>query len=343
MGRLCYISRNYYNFASAGNKAKSDNEDTLQSLGAVNLGLRRSCHNSKVVAFFRNFAGVVKFALCVRRGDIVVLQYPVKKYFKLLCRVARAKGAKTVALIHDLGSFRRRAITTATEIARLSQADCVVASNAAMERWLKENGLKKPTCWLGLFDYLSPSRPQKEALPVGGEWQIVYAGSLNMRKNAFLTKMQQLDMRFALNLYGRPSDYGIDRSKAHIVEHEFMPSDRFIAEAEGHFGLIWDGDSLDGCTGSFGEYLKYNSPHKLSFYVRAGLPVIVWDKAAVAPIVESEGIGLVVASLRDVPAALASVDEARMEAMRRNVARVSDRLASGQYFKDALAKAEAKL
>ena len=37
--RLCYISRNYYNLTSAGNKAKTDNEDTLMEMGAVNLGL----------------------------------------------------------------------------------------------------------------------------------------------------------------------------------------------------------------------------------------------------------------------------------------------------------------
>lgn len=36
--RLCYISRNYYNLTSAGNKAKTDNEDTLMEMGAVNLG-----------------------------------------------------------------------------------------------------------------------------------------------------------------------------------------------------------------------------------------------------------------------------------------------------------------
>lgn len=49
--RLCYISRNYYNLTSAGNKAKTDNEDTLDEMGAVNLGLHRTVRNSKIIAF----------------------------------------------------------------------------------------------------------------------------------------------------------------------------------------------------------------------------------------------------------------------------------------------------
>ena len=31
---------------------------------------------------------------------------------------------------------------------------------------------------------------------------------------------------------------------------------------EGSFGLVWDGTSKDTCIGGFGEYLKFNNPHK---------------------------------------------------------------------------------
>ena len=55
--RLCYISRNYYNLTSAGNKAKTDNEDTLAEMGAINLGLPRTIKNSKILAFFLDLIG----------------------------------------------------------------------------------------------------------------------------------------------------------------------------------------------------------------------------------------------------------------------------------------------
>ncbi|MQO98183.1 galactofuranosyltransferase, partial [Prevotella copri] len=37
--RLCYISRTYYNQTSAGNKAKTDYEKVLHSMGAASIGL----------------------------------------------------------------------------------------------------------------------------------------------------------------------------------------------------------------------------------------------------------------------------------------------------------------
>ena len=50
--RLCFLTRNYYNRDSAGNKAKTDNEDTLVLMGARNLGLDRTFYDSKITSFF---------------------------------------------------------------------------------------------------------------------------------------------------------------------------------------------------------------------------------------------------------------------------------------------------
>ena len=85
--RLCYLTRNYRGVEGSGNKAKTDNEDTLDEMGAVNLGLRRTFHDNKVLKFILDLVGVVLYCARVRRNDIVVLQYPVKKYFSFLCRV----------------------------------------------------------------------------------------------------------------------------------------------------------------------------------------------------------------------------------------------------------------
>ena len=107
---------------SAGNKAKTDNEDTLMEMGAVNLGLHRTVHDSKILAFFLDLAGIIRACFLLRKGDVLFLQYPVKKYFSFLCDVARRKGAKTVSLIHDLGSFRRKKLSIQKEISRLSHS-----------------------------------------------------------------------------------------------------------------------------------------------------------------------------------------------------------------------------
>lgn len=56
--RLCYISRNYYNLTSAGNKAKTDYERILDSMGATNIGLPCRVSSNKIQAFFYLRAGL---------------------------------------------------------------------------------------------------------------------------------------------------------------------------------------------------------------------------------------------------------------------------------------------
>jgi len=316
MTRLCYISRRYRDCVSAGNKAKSDYEDILVAEGAVNLGLARSYGRGKVAAFLLNLAGVVRYAACVRRGDIVVLQYPVKKYFSLLCRLARLRGARTVALVHDLGSCRRRRLSVEQEMRRLGHADMVAATNSVMARWLVAHGLSEERVEaLGLHDYLSPAEPPAQRC--GSLSDIAYAGSLNMRKNSFLLRMVELDAPLRVHLYGSLKDYSpADGTATHIVEHGFVAPEAFIAGAQAAWGLVWDGDSPDACTGDWGGYLRLNTPHKSAFYLRAGLPLIVWSESAIAPIVRERGLGLCVGSLRELPEVLAGITPADYDAMR---------------------------
>lgn len=335
---LCYLSRNYYNSTSAGNKAKSDYEDILAAAGARNIGLGRSYSPSKIRAFALNLAGVAKAAASLRRGDTLVLQYPVKKYFGFMCRVARLRGARTVTFIHDLGSFRRRALSPHHEIARLSQTDAVISANEAMSEWLRLHGLDRPIVAMGLHDYLSDARPQPGCEVPRMPLNVVYAGSLNARKNSFLALLCALPKTWDLHIFGNMPETD-SRMYERVTLHPYMDSDAFISHAGGGFGLVWDGDSLEACTGCFGEYLRYNSPHKASFYLRAGMPLIVWSQSALAPIVKAEGIGLAVESLTDLDRMLAAVTEANYEAMRRAVGRVSERLASGGNFMAALSSA----
>ena len=332
--RLCYLSRNYRGIGSAGNTAKTDNEDTLQGMGATNLGLRRTFHKGKVTTFFLDLAGVVKYVFSVRRGDVLLLQYPVKKYFSFICSVARLRGATTLALIHDLGSFRRKKLTVQKEISRLMHADCVIASNEVMRQWLISKGYTHPTCALGLFDYRSTAHNSGHT--PSRSLRLVYAGGLAMRKNAFLLQVAQWQLPYELHIFGNRDGLPTMADNEKMVFHPFTPADDFISNVDADYGLVWDGDSTDSCTGDFGEYLRYNSPHKASFYLRAGLPIIVWAEAAIAPIIEQEKAGLAIRSLAELPQLLTSISPEQYEAMRSHALRLAERLDNGQYLKDAI-------
>lgn len=340
--RLCYISRNYYNLSTAGNKAKTDYESILDSMGATNIGLPRKISSNKLIAFFYNLLSILKACFQMRRNDIVVLQYPVKKYFSFLCDVARLKKAKTISLIHDLGSFRRKKLTIPQELKRLDHTDYVIATNESMKQWLIQQGFHKPMGTLGFHDYLSSvpiSSDTKNHRQEKDAWNIIYAGSLNLRKNAFILNMKEIDKSFKFHLYGNMPDYNAIAEDKNMIWHGFMQADDFIAKAKGDFGLVWDGDSLDECHGDFGGYLKYNTPHKASFYLRAGLPIIVWRQSAIAQLVEQEQAGIAIDSLKQLPQQLKELSSQRYEELKANALRLSLEINKGMNLKKAITDA----
>ena len=333
--RLCYISRNYYNLTSAGNKAKTDNEDTLAEMGAANLGLHRTVHDSKILAFFLDLAGIIRASILLKKGDVLFLQYPVKKYFSFLCRIATMKGARTVALIHDLGSFRRKKLTVEKEISRLSHSDYIIASNENMKVWLQEHGLKKPVGALGLFDYRSAS-PCQKATTEKANAKVVYAGALSMKKNSFLVELSKTLSQWELLICGNKEGLKGLQPNPRVTYSGFVPSEDFIKGIDASFGLVWDGDSLNTCSGEYGNYLRWNSPHKVSFNLRAGLPVIVWKESAVAPIIEKYGCGIAVGSLRELDDILPRLSQADYSEMKRRAVEMAARLNQGHFLREAL-------
>lgn len=336
MKRICYLSRCYRDLRAASNKAKTDNERTLDDLGAVNLGLPMRVSNNKIYNFLRTFAGVMRYVASVRRGDEVVLQYPVKKYFALLCNVAHQRGAHVTTLIHDLGTFRRKKLTVEQEMARLSHSDVIIAANDAMAKWLTDRGLQRPLRSLGLYDYKSPSFNSHTEFSHRQKLRIVYAGSLSNKKNSFLLSLPDYADDFQFVLYGDKDNLHGMRQHPNIEVNGFVQADDFIANVDADFGLVWDGDSVDECSGNYGEYLTVNSPHKVSFYLRSGVPVIVWRKAGVAQVVEREGVGIVIDSLRDIKAAIGALSTDELVAMKQRAVALAKALNHGDFFRKAL-------
>lgn len=332
--RLCYISRNYYNLTSAGNKAKTDNEDTLVEMGAINLGLPRTIRNSKILAFFLDLIGIIRACILLQKDDVLFLQYPVKKYFSFLCHVAHLKGARTVSLIHDLGSFRRKKLTIQKEINRLSNSDYIIASNEKMKGWLEEYGLQKPVGALGLFDYRSESKCPEEVTE-REQVKVVYAGALSMKKNSFLIELSKTLSHWQLLVCGNKEGLQGLQNNPLITYQGFVPSEEFIKHIDADFGLVWDGDSLDGCSGEYGQYLKWNSPHKVSFYLRAGLPLIIWKEAAVAPIIEEAGAGITIRSLKELDGKLANLTPEQKKEMKKQAVNLAQKLNKGRFLQDS--------
>lgn len=329
---------NLYLQIPSGNKAKEDIDVIMAQEGFRNVAVSLSSHNA-VARFISKLLSVLLLVLRVHKGDVLLVQYPFKKYYSLVCQLTHLKGGKVITLIHDLGSFRRKKLTVEQENVRLSHTDVLIVHNEAMQQFLVEHGFKKPIVTLGIFDYLAPT-PGNTPVKVANEpWQVVYAGGLAKRKNTFLYLLDEHIQGWHFNIHGKGLDEEFTKDWKNITPCGFIKSDDFIQQSIGHFGLVWDGSSIDECAGDWGVYLRVNNPHKTSFYLRSGKPVIMWSEAALTPFVLREGAGIAVSSLREIGTALAALTPAQYETMCSNAKAVSQKLANGYYFKEAFASA----
>lgn len=336
MSRLVYVSRNYKTIGNGAGKARIDVEDILNAHGAVNLGRARSMHSDKAVDFMLNLVGIASFMKRVRPGDIVFVQYPVKKYYRLICRWAHLRDARVISLVHDLGSFRRKRISVPAEIKKLSLSDVVIAANENTLEWLRENGFRKPLVTQTAWDFLT-SACHGEA--DSDRFSVVFVGTLSQKRNGFLYK---LPAKVSLHLYGNGADGG-SSLPPNIVLHGFATPEEIISGVKGRYGLIWYGPSTTEHLGYIGEYIKYCNPHKLALYMRAGLPVIIWKGSGAAAFVEKEGIGITVDDLDNLDKVLENISEERYRDMRANVERVAGCMSRGAYLLDAINRANKQL
>ncbi|MDL2231414.1 galactofuranosyltransferase [Porphyromonadaceae bacterium OttesenSCG-928-L07] len=330
----CYISKNYKGLNSAGNKAKTDIEQIMRKHRFKNVGLSQTQYNNSIIGFLITLAGVIKAIFCIQKGDELVLQYPLKKYYTFLCVLTHLKRGKVITVIHDLGSFRRQKLTVSQEIKRLNQSDYIIAHNPSMKKWLEEQGIKTKIGCLEIFDYLSattaPARSLKDT------FDIVYAGGLSERKNNFLYKWKHDTLLYRVNLYGSGFIAENTESPDLFSYKGFIPSDQLIAESEGNFGLVWDGDSLTECSGEWGEYLKYNNPHKTSLYIRCHLPIIIWQKAALAPFIENNKIGITINSISELNQKLSEITPEKYDELIENCKNIDEKIRNGHYILKAL-------
>lgn len=334
-----YLSKNYKGLGSAGNKAKTDAEQIMENMGFCNAGLRRTTYENSILGFLVTLLGVLKVPFTVSKGDLLVLQYPLKKYYTLVCLLAHIRGCKVITLIHDLGTFRRKKLTAAKEIKRLSHSDYLIAHNECMKSWLLEHGYSNPVGCLAIFDYLSETTAASQKQPKN-PYHVIYAGGLSYRKNRFLYEIDSFIHGWHFNLYGGGFELDRIEHKEHFTYKGFVPSDELIATADGDFGLVWDGESASTCTGAFGEYLQYNNPHKTSLYIRCHLPVIIWKKAALASFITENQMGISIDSLTELDQLLPSITPDKYALMKQNTIKMDRRLASGYYFTHAFEEAE---
>ncbi len=329
---------NYYIEIISPNKAKNDVDAIVREMGFISLTPRQK-RGDAFSRFWTKLVSIFRILTVLKRGDVLFLQYPMKKFFRISCIFAHLRQAKVVSLIHDLGAFRRHKLTPEGENRLLSNSDVLIVHNESMEKWLLDKGYTNKIIRLGIFDYISPSVARDYREP-HSPWSVIFAGGLGAWRSGFLYALDKTPAKgWQMNLYGSGLDEKILRSWNFINYKGCLPSDELVATAEGDFGLVWDGDSVDRCSGNWGEYLLINNPHKTSLYLRCNLPVLIWSKAAIAPFLTAHKCCLTFDSLDEIEGLLASLSRERYAELQRNAAALGEKVGSGYFIRTALAAA----
>ena len=332
---------------NAGNKARNDVEEIVKREGYQPLLLTvEDWYQMGTVKAQRHKAKALAQAFSqLKSGDQLLIQFPMLHHSFFTTRLVRKiqrRGVQVYFIIHDLEALRYANLDTVPlkhkirvhlqESSLLKVADGVIAHNPIMKSVLVEKGIPEhKLVSLEIFDYLIPNYQEKDGLSKGQP--IIVAGNLAQEKAGYL---YQLPARPAYNLYG----VGFDESRA--LENEayfgsFLP-DELPAALEGGFGLVWDGDSAETCSGVFGEYLRYNNSHKASLYLASGFPLVVWKQSALSHFVLEKNCGVAVESLHDLKNTIENLSDADYQELVANAKNIGKKIRDGFYLTSALKK-----
>lgn len=337
---------------NASSKARNDAEKILEKNGYEKyfVNTKKYVQKNKIkkiiqlFGYLKNYFVWNKEVKSFSKDDTVVIQYPLLNTtinFKNILKKLTQK-TNTIVLIHDMDSLRYRPEAQGKILCErirredqgiLNEAGKVIAHNEEMAKKLIEYGVKKENLIsLNIFDYLYDNEIKNH-----GKFnkKIIIAGNLSPEKSKYIANLKDVK-NVNFNLYG--VGYIDDNASNVTYKGSFLPED-LLENLDGQFGLVWDGESVEGCIGGFGEYLKYNNPHKASMFVSANIPIIIWKEAALAKYIEENDIGYTIEKLSDIEALLKRITEEEYNNKINNIKKLSKKLRSGDNLELALSKA----
>lgn len=285
------------------------------------------------------------------KGDVLFLHSPVSEKFlgyPGIIEEVHERGCRIVNIVFDLETFfksdykrlakLKHAMDSRTESRLFAAADLMICHNKRMRDKLVSLGIdeKKIIC-VGVMDYLRDDDGFCDTERFSPDGPVVFCGNLDVNKSGFVYELAGGAVPgLRMDIYG-PGYSGKDSPK---VKHTgvFRPAE-LMDLMKGSFGLVWDGPSVDTCMGACGDYLRYNNPHKMSHYLASGMPVLVWEEAAMAEFVTEEGCGLTIKDLKQIPPLISGLGEEEYRSLRLNAERVGLQMRRGEHIGNAVEEA----
>lgn len=333
----------YYNdgkIKNAAGKAPNDIYEICKQLGWGAYGISNPKDEKSVFSLIKvhlKLRNQLK-EIEKKKVDYILYQSPMfgSFYNKYILNRLSKNNAKIITLIHDIdglrffSSFNEKKKRRELKVFKCS--DYIICHNEKMKSYLVDKGIEaNKIVPLECFDYLSADSIDDKKII---RKSIAIAGNLNPIKCKYIYKMIEANQDLHIDLYG--IGYESDNAYENVEYHGSFLPEELPEYVESMFGLVWDGDDIGSCVGEYGNYLKYNNPHKLSLYMAAGIPVVVWDQSAIADFVEKYNVGIKVSDLFHLQKQLNKVTDDQYSEMLVNVKAIQRKVLEGYFFKNAI-------
>lgn len=281
--------------------------------------------------------GVKKALNELPNDSLILFNYPWsamnKSLFKNIKSICTNKNMISVAFIQDINIMRTSRFLgkiyfkfIVGEYKNLNNFDFIICHNPSMKKHLISKGINEEKLIVNqIMDYLVDGKPNE----VKFAKEVNLAGNLSLEKAKYVYKLNELNNKnYKFNLFGKNYE-GI--SNDFLDYKGFFDPQVLISKIDKGFGLVWDGSSLDLCDGTFGNYLRYNNPCKFSNYMACGVPVIVWEKSALAPFVKEHKVGFTVKNLHDIEDLMKNITKEEYNICAENVKKIQKKVNNGEY------------
>lgn len=322
---IFYFSESYSKGKDAGNKARNDVEKIL-SRKYKKLQPYEINNTNKLFRALK----VLRTTMSVSKNDYIIIQYPLPRGLNWMAEIL-TKIRKCVFIIHDLYELRIENFS-GDEARKIKRAYGIVSHNRKMTKFLTDSGIdEKKIVNLKVFDYLI----EPEEIPMHDKDESILCFAGNLAKSEFIYNISSKVTNLGVNIYG--ANYNENKNNALLYQGSF-DSEIIHKEIKGKLGLVWDGKSVNTCDGSFGKYMKYNNPHKVSMYISAAMPIVIWKEAALAEFVEENKIGFTIDKIDDIYEIDKNLDAEQYRTINNNLIKLREKVIHGKMLETALDK-----
>lgn len=284
----------------------------------------------------------------LKKDDWVYIQFPLLEHtmlFSILIKKLEKRGIHTSIIIHDVEAIRftlrndvplsRKIRMRLEEVSSFKNCSKIVVHNEKMKSFIctKWKLDKDKMSILEIFDYLVDDYDEKllERRNLSRKGPVIIAGALSRHKAGYI---YNLPANCNFNLYG--INFEKENASSNINYVGAFNPEELIYKLEGSFGLVWDGDRSATCTGIYGNYLKINNPHKTSMYLAAGIPVIIWEKAALADFIKENNCGITIKSTNEIRSIIENMSDEQYTILKANAEKIGEKLRMGYFLKSAM-------